>query len=188
MGRVHQVNKYGRLEIISKPQDFDSAVNQEIKGKFVAREVLACFSYEMEAVLRASLDQKSNVEYPLPTYEEIENLYEYKCPECGSGQPSLEHYQSDEANDEKPLICPECKEKLTDEPEQESQEIFEWWIVTEWFYKKLKDRGEPVLEWGNHYWGRTCTGQAILLDEIISNICSEQGILEGQRNDWSKNK
>ena len=165
--------------------DHNSNTNQEIKGKFVAREVLACFSYEMEAVLRASGQGNQDKDYPLPTYEEIENLYNYICPECGAGQPSLENFNDADAS--KPFTCPECKKQLDAEPESEPQEIFEWWIVSKWLAQKLSAKGEPVLEWGNNwYWGRTCSGQAILLDGVISEICEEMEILEGQRKDWGK--
>lgn len=127
--------------------DYNSTVNQEIKRQFVQREVFACFSYEMEAILRASADwcEKDN---PLPSIHEIENLFD---------------------KNEKP------------------QEILEWWIVSNYLYRKLKEKGEPVLEWGNnYYWGRGCSGMAILLDGVISSICSEMEILDGQKYSWAK--
>jgi len=162
--------------------DYDSKVNQDIKGKFVSREVYTCFSYEMEAVLRAGQEGK-NKEYPLPTYDDIDNLYEYKCPECGSG------YQEEEDAKQ----CCATEEQLENEDfkndsiEQDPQEIFEWWIVSNYLYEKLKKKGCPVLEWGNnHYWGRCTTGQAILLDGAISEICKDMEILEGQKYDWDK--
>ena len=72
-----------------------------------------------------------------------------------------------------------------EEIENEPQEVFEWWIVTEYLYRKLKEKGCVVLEWGNnHYWGRCTTGQAILLDGIVTDICREMEILEGQKNEW----
>ena len=68
----------------------------------------------------------------------------------------------------------------------ELQEIYEYWIVTPWLGEKLRDKGEPVLErWGGWIWGRTCTGQAILLDGVISEICYDMGILEGQPHEWN---
>lgn len=154
--------------------DYNSNVNQEIKGKFVQREVLTCFSYEMEAILRTSQETRQNSDYPLPTFEDIENLYEYQCPECGTG-----YQKEQEAKD--------CCKTEQEEIESTPQEIYEWWIITEFLYNKLKARGEVVFEWGNnYYWGRCTTGQAILLDGVISNICKEMEILEGQKYDWSK--
>ena len=150
----------------------NSVVNQDIKRKFVDREVRACFSYEMDEILRAEI----------VSYDDIENLYEYRCPQCGEvikedeeGNYTCAGYKCDYTAPDSHML------------EQEPQEIFEWWIVTEFLYNKLKEKGEPVLEWGNnYYWGRTTTGQAILLDGVISDICSDMEILEGQKNDLSK--
>ena len=62
---------------------------------------------------------------------------------------------------------------LTDD-EAEAQEIYEWWIVSSWLLEKLEAHGEPVLktDFGD-WWGRTCTGQAILLDSVIEEIFKE---------------
>lgn len=145
-------------------KDYNSTTNQEIKGKLVQREVLTCFSYEMDTILKVSAEH-GNID--LPNYEDIENLYlncekEYK----NYGYESAEAMQNDGAD---------------------IQEIFEYWIVTEYLYNKLKAKGQPVLEFGNNcYWGRCTTGQAILLDLIISEICEDMEILEGQKYSWAK--
>lgn len=54
------------------------------------------------------------------------------------------------------------------------QEIYEWWVVSNWLIRQLKNRGEPVLinAYGT-WWGRTCTGQAVYLDSVIQEICTE---------------
>ena len=51
------------------------------------------------------------------------------------------------------------------------KEAFEWWQVTTWFYDKLKAHDEMVIntDYG-YFWGRTCTGQSISLDNIILEI------------------
>ena len=165
-----------------KPTDYNSSINQDIKGQFVAREVKACFSYEMDAVLKAGGEGPGD----LPTFESIENYYEYKCPECGEGYKDVDAFKPDE-NDFYWGECPNCEHKLKDAPDNEPQEIFEWWIVSEFLYKKLKDKGHPVLEWGNnYYWGRCTSGQAIMLDGVISAICAEMEILDGQKYSWAK--
>ncbi len=163
-------------------KDYNSVENQRIKGEFVRQEVETCFSYEMDAILKASEEQKTD----LPTYEDIENLYQYVCPECGHGEIDLNKFTNYYKSTEQ-FKCPYCNKILDREPESEPQEIFEWWIVKEYLYKKLEEKGEPVLEWGNnYYWGRTCTGQAILLDGVISRICEEMGILKGQMFAWAE--
>lgn len=51
------------------------------------------------------------------------------------------------------------------------REIFEWWLVTPYLLQKLRNIGEPVIEnaYGN-WWGRTCTGQCILMDGTLQLI------------------
>ena len=159
----------------------NSAVNQKIKEKFVEREVKACFSYEMEAILKVSFESKTD----LPSWEDVENLYEYNCPNCGQGYQTIGDFGQNTEN-RCEFHCPSCQADFDTEPENEPQEIFEWWIVTGYLYHKLKKKGEPVLEWGNNwYWGRTTTGQAILLDGVITSICRDMEILDGQANSWA---
>ncbi len=130
-------------------------------------------------------------EYPLPSYEDIENLYQYKCPNCGEGAKNMDDicHEPKEGEELTRFICPNCDHETNsqDDYEQEPQEIYEWWIVTEYLYKKLIERGEAGIEWGNNcYWGRTSCGQAILLDHVISLICEEMEILDGQKYSWAK--
>lgn len=54
------------------------------------------------------------------------------------------------------------------------QEIFEWWLVTDWLGQKLYEKGEPVLRNGfGTWWGRTTTGQSIEMDDVIIQIAIE---------------
>lgn len=81
-------------------------------------------------------------------------------------------------------VIAENDEPLTTEDEHEA---YEHWLVDRWFGKKLGEHGEMVifdflgLEC---IWGRTCTGQAILLDHVIGEIAEEMEILEGQKYEW----
>ena len=56
----------------------------------------------------------------------------------------------------------------------------EFWIVSPWFGRKLKEYGEIVsFDFiGFTIWGRCSSGQAILLDGVISRICEELEMLE----------
>ena len=82
--------------------------------------------------------------------------------------------------------CVGCDYEQEAEPEQEAQEIYEWWFVTEWLYEQLQAHGEAVINCGYGYlWGRGATGQAILLDSVMGEIAEDLEILAGQRNDWS---
>lgn len=191
----------------------DSTENQRIKGKFVAREVYTCFSYEMEAILGAGLSVSGT---ELPTHEDVENIcyfdtegVVYKImtewdskenelkdyannPETFNrrikDKPNFELFLDSVSDDELVILCREFDIDI-DEEENAYQEIFEWWIVSEYLYRKLKELGRPVLEWGNnYYWGRCTTGQAILLDWVISKICMDMEILEGQKYSWTDSK
>lgn len=51
-------------------------------------------------------------------------------------------------------------------------EAYEHWIVSDWLADKLEERGEMILRdfLGLTIWGRTCSGQAIMLDGVICDI------------------
>lgn len=60
------------------------------------------------------------------------------------------------------------------ENEEETQEIFEWWLVSSWIADKLKEKGEPILD--NDYgiwWGRCCSGQAVYMDGVMQEIYND---------------
>lgn len=70
--------------------------------------------------------------------------------------------------------------------EIEPAEIMQWYNVSKWYYEKLKEHGEAVLEYGcGYYWGRQAYGQAVSLDFITAKIAYEMGILEGQEWSWA---
>jgi hypothetical protein len=193
-------------------QDFNSVKNQEIKGKFVQREVYTCFSYEMEAILRASSETSQyKKDYPLPAYEDIENLYSLEreniiyniMADFDNKIVEFLTYSNDKnglnrrckSKNDFELLLNNCDddefrqlcEDLGYDCEDEAKEIYEWWIVSSFLAKKLKAQNQAIIEWGNNfYWGRETTGQAILLDGVISRICSDMEILENQQYDWSK--
>ena len=139
--------------------DLNSSVNQRIKGKFVEREVKQCQTSLVERTLNSSDE--------IFTWDDVGNYYMEVCRNCGE----IAEY------------C-ECDNQDID---TEPQDIMEWWLVTEWLYRKLGEKGEPILTDGQSYWwGRCATGQAILLDGVISEICSDMEILEGQRLEWKE--
>ncbi|WP_295938425.1 hypothetical protein [uncultured Alistipes sp.] len=65
------------------------------------------------------------------------------------------------------------KELLFDDyPFITENEVMEWWLVTSWLAERLSYNGEVVIEdYGCHWWGRQCSGQAVYMDAIISDIC-----------------
>lgn len=123
---------------------------------FVGREIYACQSSLIEEALKQQLF----------SVDEINNLYR---PFDGKLIA--------------PAICIKCKCEFAFldsetgecigcfEANQEPQEIFEWWLVSPLFGKKLLIEGEPVIDNGyGIWWGRTTTGQAIALDYIINSV------------------
>lgn len=187
-----------------KTKDHNSITNQDIKGKFVRQHVKTCFSYEMDECIKKEV----------VNWEEIENMFYFNTDVIidkimqefdFEGEKMLEY-----ANDPDTFNC-KCKTEddfrcflssLDDDELDElcndfgididddrstPHEIFEWWIVSEYLYQQLKEEGYPVLDWGNnYYWGRCITGQAILLDYIISKICDDMEIFDGQKYSWAK--
>lgn len=68
---------------------------------------------------------------------------------------------------------------------REQREIFDWLHISSRLHDKLREKGEPVWNDGQVYaWGRTSTGHAISFDDVISEICADMEILEGQKNEW----
>lgn len=63
---------------------------------------------------------------------------------------------------------------VDDEPFNEPRDIYEWWLVDHWLCSKLRDIGQPVLDNGyGCWWGRTCTGQSMLMDGTLQAIALE---------------
>jgi len=171
-----------------KDYNFNSSKNQTIKGQFVEREVRACISDMAEYLFSYDGDKYAD-------WDEWENIYVTRCPECEKivdewkevDENDVEHFEEDLANEylDYGVKCLHCGAIHEEEPETERQEIYEYWIVSPWLGEKLMAKGEPVLKrWDGWIWGRTCTGQAILLDGVISEICYEMEILEGQPHEW----
>lgn len=67
---------------------------------------------------------------------------------------------------------------INDEP-GDLIEIYEWWLVSDWLAEKLQQIDEVILSSDVHsYWGRSCTGQAIILDGTIQRIVEKQNLTE----------
>ena len=54
---------------------------------------------------------------------------------------------------------------------EDTQEVYEHWLCSDWFISKMKKQDEPILETDfETWWGRTCTGQSIYLDYNIQEL------------------
>lgn len=131
---------------------------------------------ELEAEYKALEDQISD--YEELDQEDREDLNRH----------NKEEINIDELEDKKSKIQDDL-DILNNLEKDKPQEVFEWWLVTDWFYEKLKAQGEVVIDDGwLHYWGRCCSGQAILLDHVIGVIAADMGILDGQEHSWAEKK
>lgn len=187
--------------------DYNNTVNQQIKSEFVQREVYCNVNSLVEYCLKQGYEDR---ESPV-NYDDIENLYyldreniindilrdfDKKKDDFISflntadlsnkkikTKKNIEDYLNSLDDDELKIFCEEfgysCEEEMT--------EVYEWWAVSGYLYKQLKERKETVCDAGSCYiWGRATTGQAILLDGVISRICSDMEILDGQSHSWAK--
>jgi len=63
----------------------------------------------------------------------------------------------------------EWRDAISDNAEM--QEVLEWWRVSSWMYEQLREIGEPGINNGyGHWWGRTCTGQKMIMDGTFQQI------------------
>ena len=134
---------------------------EQALDNFVSREVYACQSSLIEEGLKQNLF----------SVDEIDNLYRPFDGKLIDPSICVRCEQKSVFLDSETGECEECFEQS-----QEPQEIFEWWLVSPWFGKRLLIEGEPIID--NDYgiwWGRCTTGQAISMDDIIERVCD--GIL-----------
>ena len=181
-------------------RDYNSIANQHIKGLLVQREVYYCQTSVVEELL--------NTEENQDTLFELENFWYYrldlsdgeftgsyddlqeKIEEVENKRDNFEALQADGAKDLEDQITA-LEDDLTEmnEPDTEASEIYEWWLVSGYLANRLKAKGEIIWEdYGCTWWGRQATGQAILLDGVISYIAEDMEILEGMPNTWEDRK
>ena len=88
--------------------NYDSNKNQEIKRKFVDRDVIYCQSSLIDGLLKLDFRTDDSIDI---SYDDIENLYytDEQLKDMGYDNP-------DDARDNG----------------EDIQEIFEWWLVTNW--------------------------------------------------------
>jgi hypothetical protein len=192
--------------------NYHSTNNQRVLGKLVDREVIANQSYLVTELLKHHYDEAEWTNVYVDNSEEMEELTEIKDKyesAIYSIEEKIEEYAEklEEAIENNNFSVQEkyknkidiltsgkstVEERILDTNEQieelereqeEPKEPLEWWLVTGWFEEKLKGYGEVFVEiFGETWWGRTCTGQAILLDYVIGRIGEDMEILEGQDN------
>ena len=83
----------------------------------------------------------------------------------------INFYKSDETiKSDYDVKTEEEIEEIRDNGE-DTQEVYEHWLCSNWFISKMKEQDEPILETDfETWWGRTCTGQSIYLDYNIQEL------------------
>jgi len=96
-------------------------------------------------------------------YEDIENLYM-------TDEEIIKWHLDDIEIEGKEITAEDLDDFRYDNP----KEIYEWYLVSDWFIDRLREINEPVIDndYGE-YWGRCCTGQAIYLDYEIQELAYE---------------
>jgi len=181
-------------------EDFNSSKNQSIKSQFVDKHIFACMTTLVEYVLAKSYEDPdapfSNEEIENAAYFKDENGMEYsqdeKDEQLDLWQEELDGIkvllELDEENEEYLQVEESLEDKIhnLETADEQYSEIYEWWLCSHWLSKRLEEYSQVIIRDGsNSYWGRCTTGQAILLDLVISRICFDMEILEGQSNEWS---
>lgn len=175
-------------------KDGNAVRNQEIKRKFVSLHVYCNVGSLAEYCLNHGYEDS---ESPI-SLDSIENYYSYPeyhgtYADFDGGTEEQRDAEIERLNELIEETAPgatitHIEEEIVEleNLETEPQEIYEWWAVSEYLYDNLKEKGYPVCDAGSCYvWGRTTSGQAILLDYVITLICAEMEILEGQTNSWA---
>jgi len=175
-------------------RNYDSVKNQEIKRRFVNREVFYNVSILIDELAK-KIDMLEPEDYEelmkvieKPDYETaVENDHDchvqYSKKLDGYVWVNKDTHEISEPFDTYNEACEDCVQE--NNLDYDYLEIYEHWIVSDFLARKLKAHGEAVGEiLGLTVWGRATTGQAICLDYVISKICEELEILEGQRYEW----
>lgn len=162
--------------------NYNSTTNQEIKGKFVQREIIENIGEIMQHLIKS--EDKGDYE------DEIYNVCSQPNYEDAATDNGWEYNEEDEewTNEESEEIYATAQDVCEGENlDYNYFEAYEFLSISGYLGEKLEEKGEMVQDiFGFCVWGRCTTGQAILLDHVISEICEDMGILEGQPNDWSK--
>lgn len=122
----------------------DEAIKQDIAESFIRNHI-----YINQSHLVTELLTKGII-----SYDDFHNLY--------FTDDQLKEYFNVNTDEEIQGLRDNC---------QDHQEVFEYWVCSNWLIDQLKDLNEPILETDfETWWGRTCTGQAICLDYVIQKL------------------
>lgn len=157
---------------------------QKLAGELVRREVHYCAS-SLVSVLAQTFDhdhigqdldalheQAQELCAPIPDYEEAAIQAGWTGPHTDKFGATFYRDDTDGqtwAGGTWEALCQEF------DIEPYDCEVFEHWIVSDWFARRLAEKGEKVDTdfAGLTVWARTCTGQSISLDGVVQDIAIE---------------
>ena len=118
-----------------------------------------------------------------------ENHKQYECQVCfdmfTDMDKALDHLKQEHLNilriaiKEGTGIEKEIAEVESDEePSTITREALEHWIVSDWLADRLEEKGEMILKdfLGLNIWGRSTSGQAISIDNVIEEIVIDMNL------------
>jgi hypothetical protein len=163
----------------------ESAGYQRAVGELVEREVVYCVSGLVFEIGREKPDEWLHLftqdDWETPASEAIAEFPRQQLEEFLEG-----HGFAINADDTDATLAAAYLQHLNDEDalrgfcdeynlDPHQTEIYEHWIVSGWLAAQLEQRGEVIERdfYGLTLWGRACTGQAILLDDVICSIYDE---------------
>jgi len=171
----------------------NSTIDQAIKSKLVSENVLVCVSELIEELLQKEEYQEElyivaiQDDYLSPASYYIEmDMTTRECYDYIVNELLIDAHGPSKTQLLKEITeSSDALQDFTDyfgiDPEQ--NEALEFWIVSDYFFRKLQERGEMVTEFkGLLIWGRTTSGQSISIDGVIDDIAKDMSILEGQEN------
>lgn len=164
--------------------NYNSTTNQDIKGQFVGKSVIQNVNELMQHLI--SSEDKGDYEEEIYNVSSQPNYEDAATDQGWEFNEENQEWENSESENTYATAQDVCEEENID---YNYFEAYEFWAVDDFLGRKLKEAGEMVEDiFGLTVWGRCTTGQAILLDYVISQICENMGILEGQESDWSKQK
>ena len=148
---------------------------RQIESRFVDRDIKGNQSWVVQALLRADEElMEQTYGWVTPALTSEETLDELRAIALDMGvtpafMAEMEAGCMFEGELDEDLLAAELDEVI-----QENQvhvEVYEWWLVSDWFADKIEQHGGYVLRFGNcAWWGRETTGQGWALDGIVQGI------------------
>lgn len=153
---------------------FNSVEEKEWTQREIAK--MSCASHLVESLMRANAETQHE-DISDFSFEEITNR-----TRISEDAPTFRAWLEENWGDDQDINIDEEAEleessyfwsdyETELEDHREEVDIFEWWLVDSWMAGQLGEIGETTLSAGGlHFWGRTCTGQAIELDGTIQQV------------------